>query len=55
MDQAVLDEVDLPEELANLRYASKYHDLIAYNRVGWALSELNYRVYLIHLEEVSIG
>ena len=40
LDQAVLDEVDLPEELANLRYASKYHDLIAYNRVGWALSEL---------------
>ncbi|WP_057719302.1 restriction endonuclease [Lactobacillus taiwanensis] len=40
LDQAVLDEVNLPEELAKLRYASKYHDLIAYNRVGWALSEL---------------
>lgn len=40
LDQAVLDEVNLPKELANLRYASKYHDLIAYNRVGWALSEL---------------
>lgn len=38
--QAVLDEVNLPEELAKLRYTSKPHYLIAYNRVAWALSEL---------------
>lgn len=38
--QAVLDELSLPQELLNLRYASKYHDLVAPDRINWALSDL---------------
>lgn len=38
--QATLDEIALPKALANLRYTSKYHDLVAPNRVNWALSDL---------------
>ncbi len=30
----VIQEINLPEKLATLRYSSKYHDLVAYNRVG---------------------
>lgn len=37
---AVLKEVPLPKELAELRYDSKYHDLVAQNRISWAKSEL---------------
>lgn len=40
LDNAVLAKVNLPEELATLRYSLKYHDLVAYSRVGWALSDL---------------
>ena len=43
--QAVLDELSLPQELLNLRYASKYHDLVASDRINWALSDLKFRVY----------
>ena len=35
----VIQEINLPEKLATLRYSSKYHDLVAYNRVGWALTD----------------
>ncbi|TSO25415.1 restriction endonuclease [Lactobacillus sp. LL6] len=38
--QAVVDNSDIPEELRNLRYTSKYHDLILNNRIDWALSDL---------------
>lgn len=37
---AVLEEVKLPEELANLTYTSKWHDPVASDRVNWALSDL---------------
>ena len=40
LDNAVIKEINLPKELANLWYSSKYHDLVAYNRAGWALSDL---------------
>ena len=40
LNDAVLAEINLPKELATLRYSSKYHDLVAYNRSGWALSDL---------------
>lgn len=38
--QATLNEVKLPQELVDLRYPSKYHDLVAADRVNWALSDL---------------
>lgn len=38
--QSVLNEINLPEELMTLRYSSKYHDLVAADRVNWALSDL---------------
>lgn len=38
--QAVLKEVKLPEELASLKYTSKWHDLVAPDRINWALSDL---------------
>ena len=31
LNQAVIKKINLPKELANLRYASKYHDLVAIN------------------------
>lgn len=37
---ATIKEIRLPEKLATLRYPSKYHELIAQNRVGWAISDL---------------
>lgn len=37
---ATIKEVRIPEKLATLRYASRYHDLVADNRVGWAISDL---------------
>ncbi len=40
LEQAVIDHSDIPEELRNLRYTSKYHDLILNNRIAWALSDL---------------
>lgn len=40
LNNAVIKEVNLPEDLANLKYSSKYKDFVAYNRVGWALSDL---------------
>ena len=38
--QGVLKEVNLPEELATLRYTSRWHDLVAPDRINWALSDL---------------
>lgn len=38
--QAVVDNSDIPKELRTLRYASRYHDLIIEDRIGWALSDL---------------
>lgn len=38
--QAVLEEVPLPKELSELRYTSKYHDLVAPDRISWAKSDL---------------
>ena len=40
LKDTTIKEVKLPEKLATLRYPSKYHDLIADNRVGWAISDL---------------
>ena len=40
LEHAVIKAVNLPENLVNLRYASKYHDLIAQNRVNFAISDL---------------
>ncbi|WP_435084831.1 winged helix-turn-helix domain-containing protein [Lactobacillus crispatus] len=39
--------MNLPEELVNLRYPSKYHDLVAISRVAWALSDLKLAGLLI--------
>ncbi|NRN94005.1 Mrr restriction system protein [Lactobacillus helveticus] len=47
LNQAVIKEINLPKELANLRYASKYHDLVAINRTDWALSDLKLSGLLI--------
>lgn len=38
--QSVIKEVNLPEELATLRYTSRWHDLVAPSRINWALSDL---------------
>ena len=40
LNNAVLAEINLHKELETHRYSSKYHDLVAYNRSGWALSDL---------------
>lgn len=40
LKDATIKAVALPEKLATLRYASRYHDLVADNRVGWAISDL---------------
>lgn len=40
LEHAVIKAINLPENLVNLRYASKYHDLIAQNRVNFAISDL---------------
>lgn len=40
LEQAVIKAVNLPENLATLRYTSKYHDLVAENRVNFAISDL---------------
>lgn len=38
--EATRKAVPLPDELANLRYPSKEHDLVENNRIYWALSDL---------------
>lgn len=38
--QSILKEVKLPEELASLRYTSRWHDLVAPDRINWSLSDL---------------
>lgn len=40
LNSATIRFVELPEELASLRYPSKYHDLVACNRINWAISDL---------------
>lgn len=40
LEQTVIKAVNLPDNLANLRYTSKYHDLVAENRVNFAVSDL---------------
>ena len=40
LKDATIKAIALPEKLATLRYASRYHDLVADNRVGWAISDL---------------
>lgn len=40
LKDATIKAIALPEKLAALRYASRYHDLVADNRVGWAISDL---------------
>ena len=40
LEHAVIKAINLPENLVNLRYASKYHDLIAQIRVNFAISDL---------------
>ena len=36
----ILEEVNLPDNLAKMTYSSKWHDLVAADRVNWALSDL---------------
>lgn len=38
--KAVIKAVDLSDDLANLRYSSKHHHLVAINRIGFAVSDL---------------
>lgn len=40
LKDATIKAIALPEKLATLRYASRYHDLVADNRIGWAISDL---------------
>lgn len=40
LEMAVIQAVNLPEDLAQLRYTSKYHDLVAKNRINFAISDL---------------
>lgn len=40
LSDAVIEAIQLPPKLAQLRYPSKNHDLVAINRVGWAISDL---------------
>lgn len=40
LENAVIKAIDLPENLTTLRYPSKYHDLIAQNKINWAISDL---------------
>ncbi len=40
LEQAVIKAVNLPENLANLHYASKYHDSVSMNRINFAISDL---------------
>lgn len=43
--KSTLNEIELPHELADLRYPSKYHDLVAPDRINRALSEFkNFRL-----------
>lgn len=44
--KAVLEEVPLPTELSELRYTSKYHDLVAPDRISWAKSDLKIAGFL---------
>ena len=45
--KSTLNEIELPHELADLRYPSKYHDLVAPDRINWALSDLKISGLLI--------
>lgn len=40
LEKAVIKAVNLPDNLATLRYTSKYHDLVAENRINFAISDL---------------
>ena len=40
LKDATIKAIALPGKLATLRYASRYHDLVADNRIGWAISDL---------------
>lgn len=40
LENNVIKAVNLPDNLATLRYTSKYHDLIAENRINFAISDL---------------
>ncbi|MCJ2172672.1 restriction endonuclease [Lactobacillus kefiranofaciens] len=40
LEMAVIQAVNLPEDLAQLRYTSKYHDLVAKNRINFTVSDL---------------
>lgn len=40
LKDATIKAIALPEKLVTLRYASRYHDLVADNRIGWAISDL---------------
>lgn len=40
LKDATIKAIALPEKLTTLRYASRYHDLVADNRIGWAISDL---------------
>ena len=40
LENNVIKAVNLPDNLATLRYISKYHDLIAENRINFAISDL---------------
>ena len=45
----VIKQIELPKELAELRYTSKYHDLVAEVLISFSLSELvvvDYRMKL---------
>ena len=40
LENNVIKAVNLPDNLVNLRYDSRYHDLVAENRVNFAISDL---------------
>lgn len=50
---STLNEVNIPDEILNLRYPSKYHDLIIENRVSWAISYLTAANFLRRIQRAT--
>lgn len=48
-----LKAVNIPDNILNLRYPSKYHDLIIENRVSWAISYLTSADFLRRIKRAT--
>lgn len=45
--------VNIPDNILKLRYSSKYHDRIIYNRIGWAISYLTSANFLHRIKRAT--